>query len=108
MLAGDKPLTVEGRTVSPYMHLDNRGLVVFDGSRCVMLSANTLPWVRETIELVLDEKRATRRQGDHYLGGFLAEDGRSATIFAGPADDLATLRVDVDALAALRDQLRRR
>lgn len=106
MLAGDKPLTLGARAADPYLHLDNRGLVVFDGYRCLMFPANTLPWVRETLELLLDEKRATRRQGDHYLGGFVAEDGSAATVYAGPVDDLATLRIDVDALTELRDKLR--
>ena len=101
-----EPLTVPARAPSPYLHLDNRGFVMFDGSRCVIFAGNTLGWVRETIELLLEEKRATRHRGDHYLGGMVSDDGQTATLYGGPADDLATLDVDVEALGAVRDMLR--
>ena len=101
-----EPLTVPARAPSPYLHLDNRGFVMFDGNRAVIFAGNTLGWVRETIELLLEEKRATRHRGDHYLGGMVSDDGRTATLYGGPADDLATLDVDVEALGAVRDMLR--
>jgi hypothetical protein len=100
------PLTVPARSPTPYLHLDNRGFVMFDGSRCIIFAGNTLGWVRETFELLLEEKRATRHRGDHYLGGMVSDDGRTATLYGGPADDLATLDVDVEALGAVRDMLR--
>src|SRR3954465_3749525 len=101
-----EPLTVPARTPSPYLHLDNRGFVMFDGTRCVIFAGNLLGWARETIELLIEEKRATRHRGDHFLGGMVSEDGQSATLYGGPADALATVDVSVDALAAVRDQLR--
>ena len=101
-----EPLTVPARAPSPYLHLDNRGFVMFDGSRCVIFAGNTLGWVRETIELLIEEKRATRHRGDHFFGGMISEDGQSATLYGGPADALATVDVSVDTLGAVLDRLR--
>ena len=101
-----EPLTVPARAAKPYLHLDNRGFVMFDGGRAVMFSGATLGWVRETIELLLEEKRATRHRGDHFLGGMVSADGQTVTLYGGPADDLATLDVDADALRAVLGQLR--
>ena len=108
MLAGDKPLDITVRPVEPYLHLDNRGLVVFDGRRAVLLAGPAMVFAADTIDVLLSEKRATRKQGDSVFGGFLAEDGQSATIFVGPADDLATLRTDTEALRLLAERLRSR
>ena len=102
MLARDKPITIPARPAEPYLHADNRGFAIFDGRRCVMLPATTLPWVAETIEILVSEKRATRHRGDLNLGGFVGDDGQTATLYAGPADDMATLQVDVESLEALR------
>jgi hypothetical protein len=107
MLAKDTPLTIPAQAVQPYLHLDNRGLIMFDGHICVMFPANMLPWVAETFQILRDEKRATRRQGDHILGGFVADDGVRATIYGGLVDDLATLEVDVSALADVTGRLGR-
>lgn len=108
MLAGDKPLDITVRPVGPYLHLDNRGLVVFDGRRAVLIAGPAMIFAAETIQVLLDEKRATRKQGDTVFGGFVAEDGGTATIFAGPGDDLATLETDTEALALLAERLRSR
>ena len=105
MPAGHPPITVPAEPVQPYLHLDNRGLVIYDGRRCVIFQQATLGWVRETLELLLEEKRATRRQSDHVLGGFVSEDGGSATVYAGPVDAMVTLTVSTDALRALDDRL---
>ena len=108
MLAGDKPLDIPVRPVDPYLHLDNRGLVVFDGRRAVLIAGPAMLFAAETIKVLLDEKRATRRQGDTVFGGFVGDDGRTATIFAGPPEDLATLQTDTEALALLAERLRSR
>ena len=108
MLANDKPITIPARSVEPYVHADNRGLVVFDGRRCVVVPAQTLPWVAETVGILLEEKRATRHHGTVNFGGFVADDGQSATLYVGAGDDMATLEVSVQALEQLRDGLGRR
>ena len=100
-----EPFTVPARSPKPYIHLDNRGLVLFDGGRCVIFAGNTLGWVRETIDLLLDEKRATRHRGEHFLGGMVSADGGRATLYGGPADDMATLDVEVDALRSVSQRL---
>jgi hypothetical protein len=101
-----QPFTVPGQVVEPYVHLDNRGLVMFDGRRCAMFPVATLHWVAETFGILADEKRATRRQGDHILGGFVADDGVHATVYGGLTDNLATLQLTVDSLRALHGQIR--
>jgi hypothetical protein len=108
MLANDAPITVAAAPVGPYLHADNRGLVVFDGRRCILIPALTLPWVAETISVLLEEKRATRHHGTVNFGGSIDEDGQTATIYAGPADGMATLQVSLEALAQLREALIRR
>ena len=101
-----EPLTVTCRPTEPYLHVDNRGLVVFDGRRGVIFAGAMLGWVRETIELLIDEKRATRHRGDHYLGGWVDEAAGVATVYAGPTDGLVSLEVPVESLAALLGHLR--
>jgi hypothetical protein len=101
-----EPLTISGRTVDPYLHVDNRGLVVFDGQRGVVFAGAVMGWVRETIELLLDEKRATRHRGDQYLGGWVDEGAGVVTVYAGPADALVSLALPVETLAGLRERLR--
>src|SRR4051812_50077346 len=101
-----EPLTVPARAPSPYLHLDNRGFVMFDGNRCVIFAGNTLGWVRETIELLIEEKRATRHRGNHFFGGMVSEDGQSATLYGGPGDALAPVDGTIDPLAAPRGQPR--
>jgi hypothetical protein len=101
-----EPFTATAQPVEPYLHVDNRGMVVSDGRRCVAFPVATLGWIAETIQLLVEEKRATRRQGDLILGGFVSEDGTTATIYAGPAHDMATLRVSVSSLGELYAQIR--
>jgi hypothetical protein len=108
MLANDATITVSAAPVGPYLHADNRGLVVFDGRRCILIPATTLPWVAETVGVLLDEKRATRHHGTINFGGSIDEGGQTATVYAGPADNMATLQVTVEALGQLRDALGRR
>lgn len=100
-----EPFTVAGRMANPYLHLDNRGLVVFDGDRGVVFAGAMLGWVRETVDLLIEERRATRHRSENYLGGWIHEDGTSATVYAGPGDHLVSLDVSVDALRALRERL---
>jgi len=100
-----EPLTVPARSPKPYLHLDNRGMVMFDGGRCVVFAGAMLGWVRETFDLLLEEKRATRHRGDLFLGGMVDDETQTVTLYGGPAEDLATLELGVDALGAVRDRL---
>ena len=100
-----EPFTVPGRPTEPYLHADNRGLVMWDGWRGVVFAGASLGWVRETIQLLLDEKRATRHRGEHYLGGWVSEDGETVTLYGGPPEDLVSLTVSAEALTALRQRL---
>src|SRR5687767_5983013 len=94
MLGGsDTPLHVAAKTVDPYLHLDNRGLIIYDGFQGVFFPSAMLGWVRETAKLLAEEKRATRRQGDHVLGGMVADDG-SGVLYRGHAHGLITVKTD--------------
>lgn len=107
MDALDRPLTIEASVARPYLHLDNRVLVIHDGRICVSYGNATFAWIAETLRVLHDERRATRQQGAHVFGGFLHQDG-SATLYAGTAHGLATCDVSEAGLRELREKLGRR
>lgn len=98
------PLTVPAAAPSPYLHIDNRALVVHDGQACVLFQQGSFPWVEETLRVLVDEKRATRQQGPQILGGFVGEDG-SATLYAGTVHHLLTVTVGAAELELVRAKL---
>jgi hypothetical protein len=100
----DTPLHVAAKTVDPYLHLDNRGLILYDGFQGVLFPSAMLGWVRETVKLLADEKRATRKQGDHVFGGMVQEDG-TVVLYAGQADALISVKSDVSALGQIYESL---
>jgi hypothetical protein len=104
MLGSDTPLHLNARAVDPYVHLDNRALVIYDGFRGVMFPSAMLGWVRETVKLLAEEKRATRRQGDLVLGGVVSEDG-TVVIYGGQAESMASLQIDVSTLGQMYEAL---
>ena len=104
MIGSSAPLHVGAKPVDPYVHLDNRALVIYDGSRGVMFPSAMLGWVRDTVKLLADEKRATRRQGDHVLGGIVQDDG-TVVLYGGQADGLASLQTDVSTLGQMYEAL---
>ena len=57
MDAYGSPLHVASTVPEPYVHLDNRSLVLHDGRHCVMYANSAFPWVAETIRVLLDELR---------------------------------------------------
>jgi hypothetical protein len=82
-------LTVAAHRPEPYVHLDNRGLMLCNGMQCVLLPAANLRWAAETFDLIADERRATRAQGNHVVGGFV-NDG-SIVLFAGTREDIISV-----------------
>ena len=109
MDALDKPLTVTVTTPGPYVHLDNRALVLHDGRSCVVYANAAFTWISETLRLILAERRATRQQGAQVFGGFVHEDDeRRATLYAGTAYGLVTCDIATADLETLHAQLGRR
>jgi hypothetical protein len=51
-------LTITAHRPEPYVHLDNRGLVICNGLRCVLVPAANLRWAAETCDLIATEERA--------------------------------------------------
>jgi hypothetical protein len=97
------PLTVPAEAPSPYVHLDNRAMVVSNGNRTVLFNRNQDRWVAETLKIIHTEQRATRTQANHALGGYLSS--RGVVLFAGPLDSLVTVLVSHEAFDALRAEL---
>src|SRR3954467_1942406 len=92
-------VTVGARIPEPYVHLDNRGLILCNGTRCVCIPGSQLRTVAETFEIIADGPRATRTSGPHLVGGYVV--GDQVTLYAGTADDLASVtlsRIDFDEL----------
>jgi hypothetical protein len=100
-------LTVEASRAPAYINLDNRALILGDGLRATMLPAASFPWIAETLDLLLAEKRATRNQHQAVFGGVIREDG-SVILYAGAPDDLVSLTTDQQTLSDLVAKLRRR
>jgi len=97
-------VTVPASASRTYVHVDERAVVLCDGSRVVVFEQAMLRWVAETLRVMCDEGRATRSQGDRVFGGFLADDG-SADVYAGTRGDTVALRLERSALDALREAL---
>jgi hypothetical protein len=98
-LDNSSSVTVGARLPEPYVHLDNRGLILCNGTRCVCIPGAQLRTVAETFEIIADEHRATRTSGPHLIGGYVVAD--TVTLYAGTTDDLASVtlsRIDFDEL----------
>jgi len=98
-LDSSSSVTVGARIPEPYVHLDNRGLILCNGPRCVCIPGSQLRTVMETLEIIADEQRATRTSGPHLVGGYVV--GDRVTLYAGTSDDLASVtlsRIDFDEL----------
>ena len=107
MDATDTPLTVRASAPSgPYLHLDNRALIIYDGRGVVMFPHGSYMWLSETLKVLAVEKRATRQQGPNVFGGFTHEDG-SATLFAGTVHHLVTVEVGARELTEIAAKLER-
>jgi hypothetical protein len=105
MIDASTSLTVPARTPEPYVHLDNRGLVISNGARCVMVPAASFPFASETLEVIAAEARATRNQHDRILGGYVA--GGEVVLFGGLRDDLVSVSLTRGAFDELRRAMAR-
>jgi hypothetical protein len=103
----DTPLTVAASVPKPYVHVDNRALMLHDGRTCVMYNSAAYPWLAATLQVLLDERRATRQQGPQVFGGFIHDDDAGATLYAGTVHHLVTCDVSVEDLRALHAKLGR-
>jgi hypothetical protein len=96
-------LTLAARSPEPYIHLDNRGLVLCNGPRSVLIPAGRYRWVTDTLAVIADEGRATRTQGDHVFGGFATDD--AVILYAGVREELISLGLEPAAFEMLRQAM---
>ena len=61
-------------------------------------------WLAEGLQIIADERRATRMLQHRLFGGYV-EDGGAVVLFAGTHDDIVSVRLSGTAFAALRDGL---
>jgi len=93
--------TFAAEPAAPFLHLDNRALILSNGAQSAMFSGNALPFIAESLDILAEEGRATRRHGAAVFGGFRLEGG-AFTLFGGSADRLISLCVDARTFADLR------
>jgi hypothetical protein len=105
MLDATSSVTVQGRLPGPYVHIDNRGLILCNGPRCVCVPQSQLRTAAETFEIIASEKRATRTSGPHVVGGYV--DNADVVLYAGTTDDLVSVSVHATDFDALRKALAR-
>ncbi len=105
MIDAKTSLTLAALRPEPYIHLDNRGMVLCNGPRCVMIPAGRFPWVADTLALLGEEDRATRTQGDHVLGGYATED--AIVVYAGYREDLISVGLAPAAFRILLDTMKK-
>jgi hypothetical protein len=87
-----------------YVYADNRGVVICNGLRAVLFNRVQGRWLREALEVLAEERRATRMQQQHVFGGFYDSSG-DVVLFAGTQDDLVSVRISPTAFAELRTEL---
>ena len=102
-LDNSSSVTVAARIPEPYVHLDNRGLILCNGLRCVCVPASQLRTCAETFEIIAAEKRATRTQGPHMVGGYI--DGGYVVLYAGTQDQLLSVTISEPDFAAVREAI---
>jgi hypothetical protein len=99
-------LNVPADRPAGYVYADNRAVVICNGLRAVTFNRVQGRWLRETLELIADERRATRVQQHHVFGGFVDSSG-DVVLFAGTQDDLVSVRLSSTAFAELRAEFER-
>jgi hypothetical protein len=87
-----------------YVYADNRAVVICNGLRAVLFNRVQGRWLRDALEVLAEERRATRMQQHHVFGGFMDSSGE-VVLFAGTQDDLVSVRISATAFAELRSEL---
>lgn len=87
-----------------YVYADNRAVVICNGLRAVLFNRVQGRWLRDALEVLAEERRATRMQQNHVLGGFIDGSGE-VVLFAGTQDDLVSVRITSTAFDQLRSEL---
>jgi hypothetical protein len=86
-----------------YVYADNRAVVICNGLRAVAFNRSQGRWLRETLEVIAEERRATRMQQHHVFGGFTESSG-DVVLFAGTQDDMVSVRISSTAFAEFRSE----
>jgi hypothetical protein len=95
-----------GRIPEPFVHCDNRGLVLSSGGRCVaFLGGGQLMWAAETFDILAEDGRATRSQHERVLGGFRVRERGDVVLFGGERGVLVSIELAADAFESLRRTL---
>jgi hypothetical protein len=89
---------------SAYVYADNRAVVICNGLRAVLFNRVQGRWLRDALEVLAEEERATRMQQNHVFGGFMDGSGE-VVLFGGTQDDLVSVRISSTAFAQLRSEL---
>jgi hypothetical protein len=97
------PLTLHVSSPGAYVYVDNRGLVLCNGQRGVLINRAQGRWLHEALEIIAEEKRATRSQQHHAFGGFYTDAG-AVVLFAGTHDDLVSVELSPASFDALRKE----
>ena len=95
------PLTLQVSSSSAYVIADNRGLVLCNGQRGVLINRSLARWVHEALEEIAEHGRTTRTQQNHALGGFETNLG-AIVLFAGPLEDLVSVELSPASFQSLR------
>ena len=96
-------ITVGAKLPAPYVHADNRGLVLCNGLQCVFIPGSQLRSCAETFGIIAEEGRATRSQAQHVVGGYKV-DG-DVVIYAGTQDQLLSVTVSEADFRSIREAI---
>ena len=96
-------ITVGAKLPSPYVHADNRGLVLCNGLQCVFIPGSQLRSCAETFRNIAEEGRATRSQAHHLVGGY--KEGGDVVIYAGTQDQLLSVTVSEADFRSIREAI---
>jgi hypothetical protein len=97
-------LTLPAETAAPYVYVDNRALVISNGQHGVMFNRQQGRWLAEGLQIIADERRATRMLQHRLFGGYV-DDSDGVVLFAGTHDDIVSVRLSREAFAALRAEV---